>query len=62
MTIKFNKQVSAVGCHFGGVIGCIRCSVSNLVGFTRVGSNPVVGTINHKSTASSAVHPPKVGK
>ena len=40
----------------------IPINVLNLVGSTRVGSNPVVGTINRKLTAISAVHPSEVGK
>ena len=37
--------------HFVGIFGAgvaewFRCSVSNLVGFTRVGSNPIVGIRN----------------
>ena len=39
----------------------LRRSVSRLLGSTRVGSNPVVGTTNHKPTADSAVHPFEVG-
>ena len=34
----------------------------NLVRSTRAGSNPVIGTTNHKPTANSAVHPSEVGK
>ena len=34
-----------------------RRSVSKLVRSNRLGSNPVVGTTNHKPTANSAVHP-----
>ena len=40
----------------------VKGSVSNLVRSTRVGSNPVVGTTDHKPTANSAVHPSDVGK
>ena len=40
----------------------LRRSVSDLEGFTRVGSNPVVGITNQKPTANSAVHPFEVGK
>ena len=40
----------------------LRRSVSNHARSTRVGSNPVVGTINHKPTVNSAVHPSEVGK
>ena len=29
---------------------------------TLVGSNPVVGTTNHKPTINSAIHPSEVGK
>ena len=32
------------------------------MGFTRVGSNPVVGTTNHKPTVKSAVHHSEAGK
>ena len=46
----------------GGVAEWIRCSVSNLVGYTRVGSNPVADSANHKPAANSAVHPSEVGK
>ena len=38
----------------------LRRSVANLVGSTRMGSNPIVGTTNHKPTANSAVHPLEV--
>ena len=34
----------------------LRRSVSNRLGFTRVGSNPVIGTTNNKPTADSAVY------
>ena len=37
-------------------------SVSNHARSIRVGSNPVVGTANHKPTVNSAVHPSEVGK
>ena len=37
-------------------------SALNLVRSTRVGSNPVVGTTNHKPTVNSAVYPSEVGK
>ena len=40
----------------------LRRSVSNHARSTRVGSNPVVGTINHKPIDNSAVHPSDVGK
>ena len=36
--------------------------ISNLMGFTSAGSNPVVGTSAHKQTASSALHPSEVDK
>ena len=36
----------------GGVAKWLRCSVSNLVRSTRVGSNPVVGTTNHMPTVN----------
>ena len=45
-----------------GVAEWIRRSVSNLVGYTRVGSNPVADSANHKPAANSAVHPSEVGK
>ena len=32
----------------GGVVDCLRRNVSNLVKSTRVGSNPVGGTTDHK--------------
>ena len=40
----------------------LRRSVSNLVGSTRVGSNPVAGITNNKLAANSAVLPSEVGK
>ena len=40
----------------------LRRSVSKFAGCTRVGSNPVAGTTNHKPAATSAVHPSKVDK
>ena len=40
----------------------LRRSVSNHARSTRVGSNPVIGTTNHKPTVNSAVHPSEVGK
>ena len=40
----------------------LRHSDSNLVEFTRVGSNPVAGTTNHKPTADSELHPSEVSK
>ena len=49
------------GCN-GDVAECLRRSVSNLVRSTRVGSNPVVGTTNHKPTVNSAVYPSEVCK
>ena len=45
-----------------GVAEWLRHSVSNIVRSTRVGSNPVVGTTNHKPTVNSVVHPSAVGK
>ena len=45
-----------------GRVVWLRRSVSNLVRSTCVGSNPVVGTTNHKPTANSAAHPSEVGK
>ena len=47
---------------YGGVVKWLRRSVSDHARSTRVGSNPVVGTINHKRTVNSAVHPSEVGK
>ena len=47
---------------YGGVAEWLRRSVSNHARSTRVGSNPVVGTTNHKPTVNSAVHPFEVGK
>ena len=41
----------------GGVAEWLRLSASNHARSTRVGSNPVVGTTNHKPTVNSAVHP-----
>ena len=46
----------------GGVAEWLRRSVSNHVRSTRMGSNPVVGTTNHKPTVNSVVHPSEVGK
>ena len=37
-------------------------SVSKLMESTRVGSNQVIGTTNHRPTANSAAHPCEVGK
>ena len=39
-----------------------RRSVSNLVGYYRVGSNPVADSASHKPAANSAVCPSEVGK
>ena len=47
---------------YGGVAEWLMRSVSNHARSTRVGSNPVVGTTNHKPTVNSTVHPSKVGK
>ena len=46
----------------GGVAEWLRDSAPNLVRSIRVGSNPVVGTTNHKPTANSTVHPSEVSK
>ena len=46
----------------GGVAKWLRRSVSNLVGSTRMGSNPVADTTSHKPTANAAVHPSDLGK
>ena len=40
----------------------VKVRVLNLVGSTRVGSNPVADTTNHKPAAKSAVHPFEFGK
>ena len=48
--------------HRGGVAEWLRRIVLNPVGSTRVGSNPVADTTNHRSIAKSAVHPWEVGK
>ena len=40
----------------------VKVQCSNLVVFTRVGSNPAVRTINYKPTVNSAAHPFEVGK
>ena len=40
----------------------LRRSISPLVRSTRVGSDLVVETTNHKPTVNSAVHPSEVGK
>ena len=46
----------------GGVAEWIRHSVLNLVGYTRLGSNPVADSASHKPAANSAVYPSNVGK
>ena len=43
--------------YSGGVAEWLRRRVSNHARSTRVGSNPVVGTTNHKPTVNSAVYP-----
>ena len=51
--------------HFlidGGVAEWIRRNVSNLVGYTRMGSNPIADSAGQKPAAKSAVHPSEVGK
>ena len=57
-------ELESIISHYldGGVAEWLRCSVSNHARCTRVGSNPFVGTTNHKPTANSAVHPSEVGK
>ena len=40
----------------------LRRNVSNNAQSTRVGSNPLIGTTNHKPTVNSAGHPSEVGK
>ena len=50
------------GVFHGGMAKWLRHSVSNHATFIHVGSNPVVGTTNHKPTVNSAVHPSEVGK
>ena len=47
---------------YGGMAEWLRPSLSNHVRSPCVGSNPVVGTTNHKPTVNSAVHPSDVGK
>ena len=49
-------------CVIGSMAELLRRSVSNPVGPTRVGSNPVASTTNHNQVANSAVHPSEVGK
>ena len=46
---------------FGDMAERLRRSVKNLVMSTRVGSNPVVGTTNHKPAVNSSIHPSEVG-
>ena len=46
----------------GGVAEWLRRSISNIVGFTRVGSNPVVETTSNTPTDDSAFHPSEVGE
>ena len=45
-----------------GVAEWIRRSVSNLMGYTCVSSNPVADSANNKPAANSDVHPSEVGK
>ena len=45
-----------------GVAKWLRCSASNPVGSTRIGSNPIAGITNHRPAASSVVYPSDVGK
>ena len=40
----------------------LRRSLAKHVGFSVLGSNPVVGATNHKPTANQAVHPSEVGR
>ena len=46
----------------GGMADWLIRTVSNLGRSTRVGSSPVVGTMNHKPTSNSALHSSEVGK
>ena len=55
------EELSVVEWPSGGMAEWLRRSVSNLVKSTRMGSNPIVGTTNHKPISSSAVHPSDVG-
>ena len=45
-----------------GVANWLRHSVLNHVRSNHMGSNPFVGTMNHRPTANSAVHPSEVCK
>ena len=44
-----------------GMAEWLRSKVSSLVGFNGAGSNPFVGTTDHKPTANSDVHHVEVG-
>ena len=46
---------------YGGVAEWLWRSISNHARSTRVGSNPVVSSSNHKPTVNPAVHPSEVG-
>ena len=60
---SFDRQKYGGGSElYGGGSEWLRRSVSNHARFSRVGSNPVIGTTNDKPTANSAVHPSEVGK
>ena len=56
------NQPPEICAKLGGVAEWLRRSASNHARSTRVGSNPVVGTIYHKPTVNSAVHSSEVGK
>ena len=59
---SLNENQSIGPSRHGGAAEWLRRHVSNHARSTRVGSNPVVGTISHKLTVNSAVHPSEVGK
>ena len=62
LRVKWRRKRIDVYNHKLHVAEWLRRGVSNHVRSTRVGSNPVVGTTNHKPTVNSAVHPSEVDK